>query len=738
MYEKKMFLNNQEDTDFKASLNNEQLQAVENTEGPLLVLAGAGTGKTKVLTSRIANILLKGVYPSQILAVTFTNKAAREMAERVEKATGGKSGGIWLGTFHSIATRILRAHAPTVGLKSNFIIIDTSDQLRLLKQIITEKNIDEKKWSAKKLAAIIGQWKDKGLMPQQVNRSDVISFGGHSTLELYHIYQARLLTLNVADFGDLLLYNLVLLQNHNDILQNYQGRFKYILVDEYQDTNLCQYLWLRLLAQVNKNICCVGDDDQSIYGWRGAEIGNILKFEHDFKGASVVRLERNYRSTSNILTAASKLIANNKDRLGKTLWTKDNEGEPVKVIAVWDDKEEARYVADEIEFLQQTHNHNLSEIAVLVRAGFQTRAFEERFIAHSIPYKVIGGLRFYERAEIKDIIAYLRLIIQKSDDLAFERIINTPKRGIGDVALKTIRDYGKKHEFSMFEAMRALFNESSLKGKMAITIENFINLIDRWQVISTQMTLAECVEIVLNESGYLTMLKNEDSLEAQGRIENIKELLNALGEFENIEVFLEHVSLVSDIDALSQDNMVGIMTMHAAKGLEFETVFLPGWEEGVFPSQRSSEENGAKGIEEERRLAYVGITRAKKRSYILYAANRRIYNQSQSSLSSRFIKELPQENIVKVNMNNGLGFSSDTLSWQNQDIIFNKFEHKATSKIAKTASGKNSDTKFSVGTRVFHIKFGYGKIVAVSGNQLDIIFEKAGSKKVIDTYVEVA
>lgn len=750
MQEKEIFQKNQEDTDFKATLNPEQLKAVENTEGPLLVLAGAGTGKTKVLTSRIANILLKGTFPNQILAVTFTNKAAREMSERVERATGGNSGGIWLGTFHSIAARILRSHPESVGLKSNFIIIDTSDQLRLLKQIITENNIDEKKWTAKKLAGIIGAWKDKGLTPEKVGNSNAYDFGGHSTLELYHTYQTRLLALNVADFGDLLLYNLVLLQNNPDILQSYQRRFKYILVDEYQDTNLCQYLWLRLLAQANKNICCVGDDDQSIYGWRGAEVGNILKFERDFKGAAIVRLERNYRSTSHILTAASKLISHNKDRLGKTLWTQDNEGEPLKIIAVWDDREEARYVADEIESLQQTKKHKLSEIAVLVRAGFQTRAFEERFIAHSIPYKVIGGLRFYERAEIKDIIAYLRLTTQNSDDLSFERIINTPKRGVGDVALKTIRDYARNNRLSMFEAARALLSppttsitmEPLLKGKIGASVAQFVGLIDKGKSMPIHIPVTEFVENIIKESGYLAMLKAEDSLESEGRIENIKELLHALEEFETIGMFLEHVSLVSDIDSLNKDNMVGIMTMHAAKGLEFETVFLPGWEEGLFPSQRSVDESGTKGLEEERRLAYVGITRAKKRGYILYAANRRIYNQFQSSAPSRFIEELPQESIEKVNMGNGLSFRNEAnSSWQESenDALRNKYINPSSTMPTTSVTKKESTSgKFKIGTRVFHIKFGYGKVIDISGNQLDVHFEKSGTKKVVESYVETA
>lgn len=741
MYEKEMFMNNQGDNAFKATLNPEQLAAVENTEGPLLVLAGAGTGKTKVLTSRIANILLKGVYPSKILAVTFTNKAAREMSERVATTTGGRSGGIWLGTFHSIAARILRAHAELVGLKPNFVIIDTSDQLRVLKQIVLEKGIDEKKWNAKKLAGIIGAWKDKGLMPEKVSPYDAYDFGGCSSLELYKIYQARLVALNVADFGDLLLYNLVLFNKNPEVLKSYQQKFQYILVDEYQDTNLGQYLWLRLLAQGNKNICCVGDDDQSIYGWRGAEVGNILKFERDFKGAKVVRLEQNYRSTSHILSAASQLIAHNKDRLGKSLWTESDGGEPLKIAAVWDDREEAHFVANEIESLQQLKKHKLTQIAVLVRAGFQTRAFEERFISHSIPYKVIGGLRFYERAEIKDIIAYLRLINQSTDDLAFERIINTPKRGVGDSTFKAMRDFGRNNgELSLLDSARAMLQDGFLKGKIGAAVDSFIHLVDKWKAMQSSMTVAEFIEVILKESNYLDMLKNEDSLEAEGRIDNLKELIRALEEFESVEQFLEHVSLVSDVDMLNQDNMVTIMTIHAAKGLEFETVFLPGWEEGLFPHQRSIDESGTKGVEEERRLAYVAITRAKERAYILYAANRRVYNQFQSSLPSRFLKELPEDNIEKVSMGNGLNFNRQELVVDKEvwHSVKNKYAEENITKNQATKKPQVPGAKFYVGVRVFHVKFGYGKVTNVSGNQLDVYFEKSGNKKVVESYVEVA
>ncbi len=736
MHTKEKQLSEQENI-ISTNLNPEQLLAVQSTEGPLLVLAGAGTGKTRVLTLRIANILNNGTFPSQILAVTFTNKAAREMAERVAKETGGNASGIWLGTFHSIATRILRAHAEVVGLKPNFIIIDTSDQIRLLKQIINDYGLDEKRWSAKSLAGIIGSLKDKGLTPDKVSKNEVFDFGGHNITELYQVYQKRLVALNAADFGDLLLYNILLFQNYNDILQNYQRRFKYILVDEYQDTNICQYLWLRLLAQGTQNICCVGDDDQSIYGWRGAEVGNILKFERDFKGATVIRLERNYRSTANILNAASGLIANNKDRLGKTLWTKGNIGDPIKLVAVWDDKEEARFIADEIEALQSLQGHKLNEIAILVRAGFQTRAFEEAFVTYKIPYKVIGGLRFYERAEIKDIIAYLRLVVENGDDLSFERIINIPKRGIGDNSLKSIRDFARDNNISMFEAARALsYSDSPLKGKAALSLKNFIDFITNAKNRLESLDIINFVKMVTEESGYLAMWKAEQSIEAEGRIENIKELIRALEEFNNIQEFLEHVSLVSDIDELNQDNMVSVMTIHSAKGLEFNTVFLPGWEEGLFPHQRSIGESGSKGLEEERRLAYVGITRARHRAYILYAANRRVYNQYQSSFPSRFIGELPEDATERLNMSNGLGRSQITYDCDIEDdrgfISKSHFTNQD-----KKQEIKEDINKFKVGKKVFHQKFGYGKIINVNANQLDIIFEKAGIKKVIDNYVTI-
>jgi len=715
--------------DIIPGLNPEQQSAVMQTQGPLLVLAGAGTGKTKVLTSRIANILMQGTFPSQILSVTFTNKAAKEMANRVASITNGRSDGLWLGTFHSICARMLRRHAEIVGLKSNFTIIDTSDQLRLLKQVFSENNIDEKRWDPKLMLSIISKWKDKGLTPKKITFNDVGEFAGGKSLKLYEEYQSRLRALNAADFGDLLLHVLTILTENADILADYHRQFKYILVDEYQDTNVAQYLWLRLLAQKHKNICCVGDDDQSIYGWRGAEVGNILRFEKDFPGAKVVRLERNYRSTSHILSAASGIIAKNTGRLGKTLWTKGNDGEPIKLMSLWDDQEEARKIADEIEALQQMHQAKASDIAILVRAGFQTRAFEECFISRGIAYRVVGGLRFYERMEIKDVISYVRVIAQNEDDLAFERIINTPKRGIGPSTMQQIRNRSRDYGMSMMAAIRQLLSENAFKNKMQLTLSQLIGNFDNWAAMmhNSDISVPEFVENVVKQSGYLDMWKADKSLESQGRIDNIKELYHALDEFDTITDFLEHVSLVSDIESANQDDMVNIMTLHAAKGLEFENVFLPGWEEGTFPHQRSLDEKGASALEEERRLAYVGITRAKKRAYILYAANRRIYGQYQSSIPSRFIEELPDENVEKINLNNGFNFSSRNIT--------KSYTPKEPTKPLISKVSQTSEAGFNLGQKVFHEKFGNGKIVGISGDKLDIAFDKAGLKKVIDRFV---
>jgi len=729
-------MNKQDTSDtLSKDLNEEQFEAVTQIDGPLLVLAGAGTGKTKVLTYRIANILMNGVFPSQILAVTFTNKAAKEMSNRILSLVGERSEGLWLGTFHSIGAKILRRHAEAVGLKSNFTIIDTSDQLRLIKQIFADHKIDEKRWDPKQQMHIINSWKDRGLTPDKVTANDIIDFAGGKSLEIYKDYQSRLRGLNAADFGDLLLHNITIFNENPDILADYQRKFKYILVDEYQDTNIGQYLWLRLLAQKNKNICCVGDDDQSIYGWRGAEVGNILRFERDFAGAKVVRLERNYRSTSNILSAASHLISKNSDRLGKTLWTQDNEGEPIKLLLTWDDKEEAKQVAEEIEALQQIKRHGLNQMAILVRAGFQTRAFEECFINRGIPYKVIGGLRFYERMEIKDLISYIRVTAQPDDSLALERIINIPKRGIGSGTLQSIYETSRLYGISMFESIKLMLSEDSFKPKISKTLSDLTNDFVRWGNLAKEMTVAEFAEVIAKESGYISMWKQDASLEAQGRLDNIKELLRALEEFESIEEFLEHVSLVSDIDNLNHDNMVSIMTLHAAKGLEFDTVFLPGWEEGTFPHQRAIDDKAKSGLEEERRLAYVGITRARKNLYILSAANRRIYGQYQSSIPSRFIEELPQENIEKINLNNGFNFPAPSSNFEDGASYSPKPSPYAPTKKSSTGTARTSPEGFSVGKKVSHPKFGNGIVLNVNGDQLEIAFEGMGIKKVIDRYV---
>ena len=705
------------------NLNPAQLQAVQTVDGPLLVLAGAGTGKTKVLTSRVAHLIQLGVFPGHMLVVTFTNKAATQMKERIQGLVHQAVGGIWLGTFHAIATRILRQHPERVGLKPDFTIIDQDDQVRVIKQLLDEYHIDEKESPAKTLVAIINRWKDAGLLPEQITASHKVEFAGGQATALYLAYQQRLRTMNAADFGDLLLYNVQLLTQHSDILAEYQHRFRYILVDEYQDTNIVQYLWLRLLAQGHHNICCVGDDDQSIYGWRGAQIGNILRFEKDFPNATVIRLERNYRSTSHILAAASQLIAHNRGRMGKTLWTEDNEGEPVNVLCYWDDLEEATAIANEIEAISHRRQLPLDEIAILVRASFQTRIFEEHFISRAIPYKVIGGLRFYERMEIKDIIAYLRLIQQPYDVLAFERIANTPKRGIGAATLQQIIHTARGFNISIPEAIERLITEQALRGKASTSMSQLMTQLTDWQTHKHTLNLAELAEKVVRESGYLAMWQAQKSTESDGRVENIKELLSALADFGSLDEFLDHVSLVMDKDKAGTTRMVSIMTLHAAKGLEFDTVFLPGWEHGVFPHQRALDDHGSEGLEEERRLAYVGITRAKKHAYITFASRRRIYGRYQHSVPSCFINELP-----KAHIRTQMSTSSSSLP---------SFSAPAP-KTAYTSQPSSNNNRLSIGIRIFHLKFGYGKIIGMEGNKLDIAFEKAGRKTVIESYVEVA
>ncbi len=728
------------------TLNPAQRGAVEALDGPVLVLAGAGTGKTRVLTTRLAHILVtRRAWPSQILAVTFTNKAAREMRERVARLVGPVAEDLWVGTFHSLAARIMRRHAELVKRKPNFTILDADDQIRLLKQVIQAADIDDKKWPARALMAVIQRWKDRGFMPDRVPSGEIGEFANGRSVELYKDYQARLETLNACDFGDLLLLNVELFRADASVLAEYQRRFRYIMVDEYQDTNVAQYLWLRLLAREHRNLCCVGDDDQSIYSWRGAEVGNILKFEKDFEGATVIRLEQNYRSTPEILAAASGLIANNAGRLGKTLWTEAAEGERISVRGLWDGESEARYVADEIEALQ-SRGEALDEIAVLVRASFQMREFEERFIMLGIPYRVIGGPRFYERQEIRDAIAYLRVVNQPDDSLAFERIVNVPKRGIGAATVQAFHQLSRALDISLPEAARRLVSTDELRPQARRTIAMLIEDFDRWRSLAEATDHIDLVETVLDESGYTAMWQNDRSPEAPGRLENLKELVSGMEEFEDLGSFLEHVSLVMEAGRADGGDMVSLMTLHAAKGLEFNNVFLPGWEEGVFPNQRTLDEGGAPALEEERRLAYVGLTRARRRAAVSFAANRRIYNQWQSSIPSRFIDELPPD-YVEATSDQGLygaGMSDTGAAYvqQGRGPGYERLRSARNSGVidgTATIIGDPGDgAGVSLGMRIFHQKFGYGTIKAIDGNKLEIAFEKAGDKKVMDSFVTPA
>ena len=835
---------------YLSGLNPEQREAVETLDGPVLVLAGAGTGKTRVLTCRIAHILSQGrARPGEILSVTFTNKAAREMKLRLGQMLGQAVEGMpWLGTFHSIGGRILRTHAELVQLKSNFTVLDVDDQIRLLKQLLQAENIDDKRWPARMLAGLIDSWKNCGLTPSQVPPGEAAVFGNGKGGKLYTAYQERLKILNAADFGDLLLEDIRLFREHPDVLRQYQNRFKFILVDEYQDTNVAQYLWLRLLAQaplspkphstpvipghaegVNpesrdkedllrdsgfapagaprnderniapppaaqappKNICCVGDDDQSIYGWRGAEVDNILRFEHDFPGAKVIRLERNYRSTGHILAAASHLIAHNEGRLGKTLRTEDVDGEKVTVTGSWDSEEEARAIGEEIEELQRA-GQRLNDIAILVRASFQMREFEDRFVTLGLPYRVIGGPRFYERAEIRDALAYLRVINSPADDLAFERIVNVPKRGLGDATVQMLHDHGRKRRIPLFEAARAVVETDELKPKARGSLRDLIAGFDRWRAQSEVTSHTELAEIVLDESGYTEMWQKDRSADAAGRLENLKELVRSMEEFENLQGFLEHISLVMDRDGGTDDDAVSLMTLHSAKGLEFDNVFLPGWEEGLFPSQRTLDEQGRAGLEEERRLAHVGLTRARRRAKIYFATNRRIHGTWSTTIPSRFLDELPAHNVEITESKGGSGWggsggygpsrfdnvesfgsSYTTPGWQRAQANrargqggrngqagggFNESQSPFSGSRSDTSSrGDNfsrnkrapltiegeliakstgTTSEFNLDDRVFHQKFGYGQVVKIDGNKLTIAFEKAGEKKVVDSFVE--
>jgi ATP-dependent DNA helicase UvrD/PcrA len=831
---------------YLAGLNPEQREAVETLDGPVLVLAGAGTGKTRVLTTRIAHILtLARARPSEILAVTFTNKAAREMKERVGKMVGHIVEGMpWLGTFHSIGAKILRRHAELAGLKSDFTILDTDDQVRLIKQLIVAEGIDEKRWPARVFASMLDGWKNRGLTPAQTPPGEAASFAGGRGMKLYQDYQQRLKILNAADFGDLLLEVIRIFRERPEVLREYQRRFRFILVDEYQDTNVAQYLWLRLLAQPSregtglalrdaalraapqgegqtlqqaanlaphpeepaeapakagvskdeaeappqlapKNICCVGDDDQSIYGWRGAEVDNILRFEHDFPGAKIIRLERNYRSTANILAAASHLIAHNEGRLGKTLRTEDAPGEKVAVVAAWDSEEEARAIGEGIEELQRA-GHSLDEIAILVRAAFQMRELEDRFITIGLPYRVINGPRFYERAEIRDAIAYLRLVNQPADDLAFERIVNTPKRGLGDATVKLLHDHARAGGTSLMEATRAVVATDELKAKPRQALRDLVAAFDRWRAQKDTLPHNELAEVVLDESGYTEMWQKDRSADAAGRLENLKELVRSMEEFENLQGFLEHIALVMDAEQSDGEERVSIMTLHSAKGLEFDTVFLPGWEEGLLPHQRSLDEQGRAGLEEERRLAHVGLTRARKLAKIYFVSNRRIHGSWSSTIPSRFIDELPEAHVEVQQSKGGFGgfggyggygtsrfdemqsFGStySTPGWQRaqargrrggfedetQDFDDQAAERREAPRAPKrnsprapltiegelVAKSTGTVSPFAIGDRVFHIKFGNGDVVAVEGNKLTIAFDKAGEKRVVDSFVQRA
>jgi DNA helicase II / ATP-dependent DNA helicase PcrA len=836
---------------YLAGLNPEQRLAVETLDGPVLVLAGAGTGKTRVLTVRIAHILATGrARPGEILAVTFTNKAAREMKHRVGEIVGGVVEGMpWLGTFHSIGVKILRRHAEMVALKSDFTILDVDDQIRLLKQLLEAENIDEKRWPARVLAMLIDGWKNRGLTPEQVPPGEAAVFANGKGLKLYKAFQERLKILNAADFGDLLLESIRLFREQPEVLRQYQGRFKFILVDEYQDTNVAQYLWLRLLAQRAsqatstiltspqrgevgsrsdpgegvraeqnltagapspqpspprgegargsapesisasldaKNICCVGDDDQSIYGWRGAEVDNILRFEHDFPGAKVIRLERNYRSTGHILAAASHIIAHNEGRLGKTLRTDDELGEKVTVTGSWDSEEEARTIGEEIEQLQRG-GHTLNEMAILVRASFQMREFEDRFVTLGLPYRVIGGPRFYERAEIRDALAYLRVVNSPADDLAFERIVNVPKRGLGDATVQVLHDHARKRRVPLTEAARAIVETDELKPKPRGALRGVLEAFERWRKQRDSLPHNELAEIILDESGYTEMWQKDRSADAAGRLENLKELIRSMEEFENLQGFLEHISLVMDNEKAADADAVNIMTLHSAKGLEFNTVFLPGWEEGLFPHQRTLDDQGRAGLEEERRLAHVGLTRARKRAKIYFATNRRMHGLWQTNIPSRFLDELPEAHVEVTESQGGFGgyggygasrfdattaFGSNytTPGWQRaqakkgggfsetgsryaaDDDNFDdtsspspwraREETSTPRRLPLTIEGelvaKSTGTvsAFTLGDRVFHQKFGNGNVTAIDGNKLTIQFDRAGEKRVVDSFVE--
>ncbi len=727
---------------YMAGLNPAQQEAVETLDGPLLVLAGAGTGKTRVLTTRLAHILQTSrAFPGEILAVTFTNKAAQEMKTRVSQILDGQPvEGWWLGTFHALAARMLRRHANLVGLESGFTIIDPDDQVRLLKQIMESRNIDTKKWKPKAMVSIINSWKDKARLPGDIAANDGGDAAGGQMLTLYRQYQDRLKTVNACDFGDLLMHMITIFRDPQNatILADYHRRFKYILVDEYQDTNVAQYMWLRLLAQGTGNICCVGDDDQSIYGWRGAEVGNILRFEKDFPGAKIVRLEQNYRSTGHILGAADGVISHNADRLGKTLWSDAVQGEKVVVRGLWDGGAEARWVGETIEELQKKQ-WALNRMAILVRAGFQMREFEERFIQLGLPYRVIGGPRFYERQEIRDALAYLRFIVQPADDLALERIINTPKRSIGGTTVKTLYAYARSKGTNLHVAIADLLETDELRPKMRTVLQNLMNDFARWRSLLETTKHTELAAMVLDESGYAQMWKDDKAPDAPGRLENLKEFVAGTEDYESLPAFLEHVALVMENQDKKQGEAVSLMTLHGAKGLEFDAIFLPGWEEGLFPSQRTMDEQGIKGLEEERRLAYVGLTRARQRAYVSFVANRRMYGNWINAIPSRFVDELPADH-AEIQADSGL-YKGRSTHWDSSGSMGDSSGSVGNSsgsaiKTTERKLSSESSAAFGRGDRVFHDKFGHGTIINIDHNKLDIQFDQSGQKRVIDSFVE--
>lgn len=712
-------------TAYLDQLNSPQYEAVHAVDGPVLVLAGAGTGKTRVLTTRLTHILCSGyARPHQVLAVTFTNKAASEMRSRVAKQLGTSIEGLWMGTFHAIGVRMLRRHAELANLQPNFTILDMDDQLRLIKQLAKAENLDEKLYPPRNLLSAISRYKDRALTPEAALRAHP----GEVAANIYVQYQERLQILNAVDFGDLLLHNINILKKFPEILAEYHAQFRYIMVDEYQDTNIAQYLWLRLLSQASQNLCCVGDDDQSIYGWRGAEVGNILRFEKDFPGAKIIRLEQNYRSTGNIIRAASGVISHNQTRLGKTLWTQDQLGEPVLVRATWDSDNEALFISDYIE-AEHRHGRSLNHIAILVRAGFQTRDFEERFLKTGIPYRVIGGLRFYERQEIRDALAYIRLLVQPHDGLAFERIVNLPKRGIGNTTVQTCHNIAREHNVSLPKAAE-IFAQTSSRGATCTTLNQFFHDFERWRVLLEHEPHVEVVKMMLDESGYTTMWREDKSPDAAGRLENLKELIAAIGEFKFLPGFLDHVSLVTEMSENIQEEMVTLMTLHAAKGLEFPVVFLTGWEEGLFPHPRCLNESGSAGLEEERRLAYVGISRAREKAIITYSMNRRSYQGWNHALPSRFIKELPLDAIVHYNPGGYEITQGDLVAPKTHN-----FRPPSPPKQQTYVDVVPITHDFEMGEQIKHPKFGYGRIIEMDGNKLLINFEQVGEKMIMADFV---